>query len=162
MFKFAVYFKKLITVVGGLCLITIFMVMMTQITARYVFNSPFPWPEELSLFLMAPLTFVGAYLAIIHDEHLSITFVLEKAPPAVRRLMMIFDRMVIVVFLFVAVYYSYGFLQTAGLLKTAVLAIPMWCVYGIMWVCCILMLLESVFQIVLLLMNRYEAKGVTE
>lgn len=160
--KLKLALEKIISIIGGLCLITIFLVMMAQIAARYVFNSPLPWPEELSLFLMAPLTFIGAYLAIIHDEHLNITFLLEKAKPGLRQAMMVFDRLVVIIFLFAVIYYGYDFLLTAGQLTTAVMAIPMWAVYGTMWVCCLLMLLESLIQIVSILRRQPVEKEVTQ
>lgn len=143
--------EKALTALGGLLLLAMFLVMMSQVVFRYVLSAPLPWPEELSLFMMGPLTFIGAYLAIIHEEHLNISFLLDISSPQVKAVMKTVGKLIIAAFLAITVFYGYDFIQKAGLLKTAVMKIPMWVTYGTIWLCCLLMLLETLLQLVLIL-----------
>lgn len=146
MIKLRFIVEKIFILLGGLCLSALFLIMILQVFARYVLNAPLPWPEELALFLMAPLTFIGAYLAMLRGEHLNIPFLLEKAKPQVRKIMLGLGKLLICIFLFATIFDGASFIRSAGILKTAVLKIPMWVVYGSIWGCCFLMLLETLLQ----------------
>ena len=50
---------------------------------RYVLNSALLWPEEIAGFLLVWISFIGAYLALRKEGHLSFDMLIEKLPPRV-------------------------------------------------------------------------------
>ncbi|BAS27942.1 TRAP transporter small permease [Limnochorda pilosa] len=55
-----------------------------QVLARYLFNQPLHWTEELARHLMVWMFFLAAVVALRRGAHLSIDLLPEKLPPAGR------------------------------------------------------------------------------
>ena len=49
--------------------------------ARYVFNRPLVWGDELASILFLWLCVLGAVLAIRRNEHMRLTALISRAPP---------------------------------------------------------------------------------
>jgi len=64
---------------GAICLISV-----ANVVARYATNASFAFTEEFSVFLLVFMTFVGASAAFATNEHIRITFFLERFPPRLR------------------------------------------------------------------------------
>lgn len=141
--------EKVFYVIGcfGLGLMSILMLM--QVIARYVFNSPLDWPEELSLVIMVWITFIGAYLASIKDEHLNIDFVLNIVPNNFKKIFLLVTKLLVCWFLAVTILYGFNFILLVGEVGTPVIGISMWLVYGVIWLSCILMFMETLYRVVL-------------
>ena len=68
-------------------LVIITAVVLAGVISRYVFNSSFPWTEELASWTLVSLTFVGMAAGHIADRHLSIDMLDRFAPaPWVRNI----------------------------------------------------------------------------
>lgn len=66
---------------AAICLIS-----FGNVVARYATNVSFAFTEEFSIFLLVFMTFVGASAAFAANEHVRITYFLQRMPPAWRRL----------------------------------------------------------------------------
>ena len=55
-----------------------------NVVARYATNISFAFTEEYSVFLLVFMTFVGASAAFAGNEHIRITFLTDRLPPALR------------------------------------------------------------------------------
>jgi TRAP-type transport system small permease protein len=64
---------------GLICLIS-----FGNVVVRYATNYSFAFTEEFSVFLLVFMTFVGASAAFASNEHIRITFFLERMPPTLR------------------------------------------------------------------------------
>lgn len=64
---------------GLICLIS-----FGNVVVRYATNYSFAFTEEFSVFLLVFMTFVGASAAFASNEHIRITFFLERMPPRLR------------------------------------------------------------------------------
>jgi TRAP-type C4-dicarboxylate transport system permease small subunit len=64
----------------------ILVVMILQVTSRYVFNSPLVWTEELARILYIWACYLGAPVALRRGNHVTIVFVAERLPRSVARL----------------------------------------------------------------------------
>ncbi len=63
---------------------------------RYVMNAALPWPEEVAGYLLVWISFLGAYLALRRDGHISFDMLLEKLPrPAERGVRVLIDLILI-------------------------------------------------------------------
>lgn len=62
-------------IMAALCLIT-----LGNVLVRYFTNASFAFTEELSVYLVVVMTFVGAAGAFTRGHHLAITFLVDRLP----------------------------------------------------------------------------------
>lgn len=63
---------KISRVLLGLIVTLMFTTIILSVFFRYVLNNSLPWPEELTMFLMGWMTFVGSAIAIKSSEHIGV------------------------------------------------------------------------------------------
>ena len=90
----------------GLALLVL-LVMLAQVFFRYVLNSSLQWSEELAVWGMVWMVFIGSVLLVRRSEHISITTLARLAPPAVRPYLVIFNKAAGLVFLAIVGYYGF-------------------------------------------------------
>ena len=90
----------------GLALLVL-LVMLAQVFFRYVLNSSLQWSEELAVWGMVWMVFIGSVLLVRRSEHISITTLARLAPPAVRPYLVIFNKAAGLVFLVIVGYYGF-------------------------------------------------------
>ena len=84
----------------------VLLVMLAQVFFRYVLNSSLQWSEELAVWGMIWMVFVGSVLLVRRSEHISITTLVRLAPLRMRPYLVIFNRAAGLVFLAVIGYYG--------------------------------------------------------
>ncbi|SDK22771.1 TRAP transporter small permease [Natronincola ferrireducens] len=89
------FLKNFEEYVGGTLFIVMFIVLVAQIIARQVFDQPIKWSEELARFLFVYIGFLGVSAGIKDGQHVAITFLLEKFPPKIQRVMQIVFQLAI-------------------------------------------------------------------
>ena len=89
----------------GLTLL-VFIVMLGQVIFRYVLNSSLQWSEELAVWGMVWMVFIGSVLLMRRWEHISITTLVRYAPLTVRPLLVVFNKMAAFAFLVIVGYYG--------------------------------------------------------
>ena len=91
-----------------LCLtLLVLLVMLAQVFFRYVLNSSLQWSEELAVWGMVWMVFVGSVLLVRRSEHISITTLVRLAPLMVRPYLIIFNRAAGLVFLAIVGWYGF-------------------------------------------------------
>ena len=102
--------RLLTTLVRYLCaafLAVMSVVVFGQVVARYIFNSGFSWPEELTRFLCVWITFLGALTATAEDSHPAVDVLVKLLPRVLQKIIRILLRVIMII---VCVYLtSYGF-----------------------------------------------------
>ncbi|MGL5253574.1 MAG: TRAP transporter small permease [Brevinema sp.] len=53
-------------------------IIVLQVTLRYFFNSPLPWPEELAVYLMLWMSYLCLPYLIYSDKNISMTLVSDR------------------------------------------------------------------------------------
>lgn len=71
---------------GAAAMALICLISFANVIARYATNVSFAFTEEYSVFLLVFMTFVGASAAFAGNEHIRITFFLNRMPAALQRL----------------------------------------------------------------------------
>jgi TRAP-type C4-dicarboxylate transport system permease small subunit len=67
--------------VTGVCVLLFLAALTLQVTCRYVFNNPLPWPEELAKFSFVWCCFFGAAAGTRRKAHVAVeVFVARLAP----------------------------------------------------------------------------------
>lgn len=85
-----------IAVVTGWTLFVIGLMLGYEVVARYFFNAPTIWAEELSRLLMVWAVFVGSSVLIQNDGHIRVTVVTEILPAGIKRAVRFLSMCVVV------------------------------------------------------------------
>src|SRR5690625_4206629 len=87
----------------GLTLFVIVAITIAQVIARFVFNSPLIWSDELARLLLVWLVFIGAAVVSYDDRHMSVDLFSERFSPLTKLIVSIILRILILVFLIITV-----------------------------------------------------------
>jgi TRAP-type C4-dicarboxylate transport system permease small subunit len=119
--------------IGEIAIMLLFTGMIAsailQVVARYVFNSPFTWSEELSRYLFIWLSFLGTWYAWTRREHLGIDAVPQMLPPHLRRVLLWLIEVAVLIFAVASMIYGQRILQVSIRQPSAVLRVPMFWIY---------------------------------
>lgn len=81
-----------------------FLVVIAQVIARYVFSYPLAWSEELARYLMVWLACLAASEAYAKGHHVGVTLILHALKPALRKIMILFTHLAVAVVMGVITY----------------------------------------------------------
>lgn len=79
-------FNKLEEWLGGSLFIAMFIVLVMQIFARQIFNSPLIWSEELSRLIFVYVGLLGVSMGIRSQQHIMIDFCMQNFQNQCKRL----------------------------------------------------------------------------
>lgn len=105
--------------------------LFANVILRYWFLAPISWAEELSLYLVVWMVFVGASIATRTRGHIAIDLLALALSPASRRRLSVGVGLLVLIFLVLFAYYSAGHtlrIRDSGQLTPVMLA-PMWLAY---------------------------------
>lgn len=141
--------SKVVKNIIAVLLFAIMLILFIGVIARYFFNSPIYWTDELVTYMLVCMTFLGGYIALRSERLVRVTFALSLLPIKVRRVVEIFSQIVIIVFLCILGYYSLLILKTPVALnqKTVALSMPMKYFYGLIPVMIVLMLMRMIINV---------------
>jgi C4-dicarboxylate transporter, DctQ subunit len=119
--------------------------LFVNVVLRYVFLAPISWAEELSLYLIVWIVFIGSSVAVRTRGHIAIDLLPVVLSPANRQRLALAIAALMLIFLAVFFYYS-GLhvlrVQSSGQV-TPVMQGPMWLTYLAMPVGSALMFLRT-------------------
>lgn len=129
-----------------------------NVVLRYVFHMPFSWAEEMAIYLIVWIVFIGGSVAVRTRGHIAIDLLPLMLSPINRRRLAIAVGIVMLLFFAVFFYYSgeHTFRVRAGGQVMPVLQAPMWLAYLAMPVGSFLMGLRTVQALVRLLARPIE------
>lgn len=79
-----------------------------QVFCRYIFNSALSWPEEMNIFFMAWLTFVGSSIALKQSAHIGVDLFINYLPARLRRLVLLIGHVVMFSFILLLIDTGYS------------------------------------------------------
>jgi TRAP-type C4-dicarboxylate transport system permease small subunit len=97
---------KIEEALGAAALAAICLISLGNVVVRYATNASFGFTEEFSVFLLVFMTFVGASAAFATNEHIRITFFLERFPARLRWLAEIVTLAVTTAMFAMIIYYG--------------------------------------------------------
>ena len=104
---------------------TLSIVTFSQVIARYIFQAPLSWSEELARFLLLWLAMMSAAYAFKIKAHFALHFTIKFFPKRIQKLILLFVSLLVIIFLLGFIYYSFRFvIGVRGHLAPA-LQIPM-------------------------------------
>ncbi|WP_071394162.1 TRAP transporter small permease [Bacillus tuaregi] len=109
--------------VGIMCISLIFGIIF-----RKILKNPLVGTDEVAMFFMLWITFLGACIALSKRDMVAVTFIVEKLPAAMQKKIKILCQIFILGISAMLFYYGYQWVMTTALMQatTAALKIPMW------------------------------------
>lgn len=123
------------------------MAVFAQVVARYVFNQPPAWTEEVARFCQVWIILLASSICIRKGSHLAVDYLGPGLPPGIRRIVTLLTGNLILLYSVVVVIWgirlmSIGFMQTSPAMQ-----LNMGWVYLIFPLAGGLMLLEAVLAL---------------
>ena len=148
--------------VAGVVMVALVLATFLGVFARYIFNKPFNWLEEMQMAAMVWVTFLMAGVCFRRGGHVAIEIVVDSLPEKAQRVIAI---LIAAVVYFVLVYFFVSsvkfiqlFIKTGR--KTPILQIPYTYVYGVGPVGAVLMMISYTVMLVQKIRGwRWEGKG---
>lgn len=92
--------NKLEEWIGGVLFLIIFAILLAQIIARQIFDSPFIWSEELARLLFIYVGILGISMGVRNQQHVYIDFLTNRMPDKIRKAVNSFVQLIIFVCIF--------------------------------------------------------------
>lgn len=87
--------RKAADFVGGFLYIALFLTFVVQVTARFGFNRPLMWSDELAVILYIWVVLWAAAFMVREDEQVRFGLLYDMASPTVQKLMVIASHLMI-------------------------------------------------------------------
>ena len=112
--RLEIMLSKTLEVFLALCLLAIFLVVVTLVIARYVFNAAIPGANESIVIIFIYASSIGGALAAGRREHIAIRFAVEKLSPAARRWIDAVGTLLVALINGVMVWFSFHWIGITG------------------------------------------------
>ena len=118
-------FKNSLEIV--LCILLSFLTIITfsQVVARYVFEAPLSWSEELARFILLWLAMLSAAYGFKIKTHFALMFIVNRISFKFRIYLYFYVTLIVSIFLIIFIYYSFIFVMGVNGHLAPALQIPM-------------------------------------
>lgn len=128
LYQFERYINRMLEVIITVLFLVILGITITLVIMRYGFNAAIIGGNEAMNYLFIYTTALGAAVAISRDEHIKISFLIEKLNVRFRKYVDIFNYLLIAFINAVMIWYSLPWIRSTGYYESPVLRIPNWIV----------------------------------
>ena len=115
--------RKFANAIGGLLFLALFVTFIVQIAARFGFNQPLPWTDELAVVLYLWVILWACAFVVPEKEHVMFDLLWNAASPNMRRLMRVIGHSLIGGLALTAIPASWEYVHFMAREKTAVLGL---------------------------------------
>jgi tripartite ATP-independent transporter DctM subunit len=115
--------RLLVETVAAFLVLAEILVLLTGVVARYVFQSPIVWSDELAAILFLWLSMLGAVVALRRGEHMRMTGLLMKLSPPVRSCFDVLATVAALAFLLMVAYPAFDYASEEAIVVTPALEI---------------------------------------
>ena len=148
------FLTRMLEVIITLFFFFILGITITLVIMRYGFNAAIIGGNEAMNYLFIYTTALGAAVSIGNDEHIKITFFVDKLKSGPRKIVDIVKYVLIAFINGVMIWYSLPWIQSTGYFESPVLRIPSWIVQISVPVGCGLVMLYCLNHILLGICGR--------
>lgn len=132
--------------IGCTCLAALLGLMLFNAAARYLFDFPVVWSDEMNGFFFVWMGFLSTAYVMGEDNHMRVTGLVEMLP---RRVQYIIRTLMNVIMIAAFVYYIPGFIKLMGRVTfSGLLRIPLKYVYSILPISFVLLIIHVINNIV--------------
>jgi len=115
--------------VASLLMIIVAGLLIFQVASRYVFDTPFPWTEELSRYGFVWLIYIGAAFLAARNSHITVTFISDLFPERASRMIVRLSSLAVCIASAVVVISGFGFTVDSFAYQSPGSGLPMGWVY---------------------------------
>lgn len=72
------YFIRFVDISSAIALLVILVSCLMQVVARFIFDTSFYWTDELAVYLMIWMVFLGSVKAVVNNQHSNIDSFVAK------------------------------------------------------------------------------------
>ncbi len=117
-------FTRLLEYIIGFFFFSIVILVITLVILRYGFNTTIVGGNELVVILFIYTSALGAAVIVGKREHIAISYFIDKLSPLSKKLVNIFNFLMIAILNGAMIVYSIPWINKTGNYQTAVLGIP--------------------------------------
>ena len=117
------FLRTLANLVGGILFLALFLTFLIQIAARFGFDQPLPWSDELAVILYLWVILWSCAFVVPEKEHVMFDLMWNSASPKIRRLMRMVGHTLIGGLALAAIPASWEYVHFMAREKTAVLGL---------------------------------------
>ena len=132
-----------IDVLSRVAVMAMTALVLVQVVLRYVFNVPLVWVEEMTVFLMIWMAFMGAAVGVRRGGHIAMTLLVDRLPARLARVCLHATTLAIVGFAAVVAWQGLLLAFSVGNQRSAALGLPMTFPYLIVPLGAILIILQA-------------------
>lgn len=114
-------FKHLIVIGFSVIALT----AIVQVIARYFFNNPIMWAEELARYAFIWCVMIAAGIGLSEGAHLSLNLISDKTNISIKIALLFIRNIIQIIFMFVIIIYSYKLVIHNTNILSPALKIPM-------------------------------------
>jgi TRAP-type C4-dicarboxylate transport system permease small subunit len=152
---------RIIELALALAFIAAVLLNFTNVIGRYLFGVSLLGSDEVQVFIMVAMTFLGAVVVTRRNEHLRMDVLARRAPARVRFVLRIAEQILLIVLAGFVVSQSYFYTgQMLRIGRTSDMAgVPMWIPHGAVTLGFALMLLIACWRLVSTVTGREPARA---
>ena len=107
-------FKYCLEIVLVFLLVAMTLTVFSQVIARYIFEAPLSWSEELARFILIWLSMLSAAYAFKTKSHFALTILVNKLPEKHQKITSFCVNMLVAIFFLIICYYSVIFVHSVN------------------------------------------------
>lgn len=144
----------------GALLIAAVLLNCLNIFLRYFFNTSYLPADELQVFAMVAITFLGTIAISAENQHLRMDVVTHAASAGIKRLLGILEALVTGLVSGTMTWYSFLFVQRIVAIdqRSGMADLPMWLPHGTVTICFGALTVLACIRLFSLILNRNEKK----
>ena len=109
-----VLFKYSLEIALVFLLVAMTLIVFTQVIARYIFEAPLSWSEELARFILIWLSMLSAAYAFKTRSHFALTILVNKLPEKYQKITSFCIQIIVAIFFLIICYYSVIFVHSVN------------------------------------------------
>lgn len=143
--KFLEIIEKIISIFQVILLSTIVIVIGAQIISRTAFNMPLEFSEELSMFILIAVVFLGVGIIEKHNEHIKVEFIYELISQKKQNILLLASKLLTLFIVLAIINGERQLFPRVMKLRTTAAGIPYIWLHSIIVISCILWIFFLVF-----------------
>ena len=108
------FFKYSLEIALVFLLVAMTLTVFSQVIARYIFEAPLSWSEELARFILIWLSMLSAAYAFKTKSHFALTILVSKLPDKHQKITSFCVHIIVTIFFLIICYYSIIFVNSVN------------------------------------------------